>query len=129
MLQDYLPDGLDPAPFIWIGIAACLVQSGLFSGLNLALLGLSRLQLEVEAKAGNRAAERILAIRTDSNFLLTTVLWGNVAVNCLLTILSESVLAGLYGFLFSVMLLVKRARRLEEVYFGNRTVDSIDDVG
>ena len=35
----------------------------------------------------------------------------------------------LYGFLFSVLLLVKRARRPEEVYFGNRTVDSIDDVG
>lgn len=39
--------------FIWVGIGACLIQSGLFSGLNLALLGLSRLQLEVEAKAGS----------------------------------------------------------------------------
>ena len=88
---------------IWLGIGFCLLQSGLFSGLNLALLGLSRLQLEVEAKSGNPAALRILALRRDSNFLLTTVLWGNVAVNCLLTLLSDSVMAGVGAFLFSTV--------------------------
>ena len=56
---------------IWLGIVFCLIQSGLFSGLNLALLGLSRRQLEVESKAGNEAADRILSLREDSNFLLT----------------------------------------------------------
>lgn len=89
--------------FVWLGIAACLVQSGLFSGLNLALLGLSRMQLEVEARAGSKPAVRILELRNDSNFLLTTVLWGNVGVNCLLTLLSDSVMAGVGAFLFSTV--------------------------
>lgn len=87
----------------WGGIGLCLIQSGLFSGLNLALLGLSRLQLEVEAKSGNTAAARILHLRNDSNFLLTTILWGNVGVNCLLTLLSDSVLAGATAFVVSTV--------------------------
>lgn len=35
----------------------------------------------------------------------------------------------LYAFILGVLLFVKRAQRPEEVYFGNRTVDSIDDIG
>jgi len=38
---------------VWIGILFCISQSAMFSGLNLALLGISRLRLEVEAHAGN----------------------------------------------------------------------------
>ncbi len=87
--------------FTWFGIALCLLQSGLFSGLNLALLGLSRLQLEMESKSGNASADRVLALRQDSHFLLTTVLWGNVSVNVLLTLLSDSVMFGAAAFLFS----------------------------
>jgi uncharacterized membrane protein len=35
----------------------------------------------------------------------------------------------LYTFILGVLLFVKRTQRPEEVYFGNRTVDSIDDIG
>ncbi len=87
--------------FTWLGIGLCLANSGVFSGLNLALLGVSRLRLEAEAEGGNPDAVRILELRKDFHFLLTTLLWGNVAVNCLLTLLSESVLAGVGGFLFA----------------------------
>ncbi|AGH47531.1 hypothetical protein C427_5434 [Paraglaciecola psychrophila 170] len=38
----------------WIGIAFCITQSAIFSGLNLAFFSLSRLQLEVEAKQNNK---------------------------------------------------------------------------
>jgi CBS domain containing-hemolysin-like protein len=62
--------------FIWIGIAVCLVQSSIFSGLNLAFFSLSRLRLEAEAATGSRSAGRVLAFRRDSNFLLTTILWA-----------------------------------------------------
>ncbi len=85
----------------WIGIAVCLLHSATFSGLNLALFGLGRLQLEVEAEGGNKAAARVIGLRRDSNFLLTTILWGNVAANVLLTMLTDSVLAGAYAFFFS----------------------------
>ncbi|MCG6936235.1 MAG: CNNM domain-containing protein, partial [Proteobacteria bacterium] len=89
---------------VWIGILFCISQSAMFSGLNLALLGISRLRLEVEATAGNPDAIRILTLRKDTNFLLTTVLWGNVAINVLLTLLSKSVMTGLTAFFFSTFL-------------------------
>ncbi|MGA0395374.1 MAG: DUF21 domain-containing protein, partial [Rhodospirillales bacterium] len=68
----------------WIGIALCITQSAIFSGLNLAMFSLSRLRLETEADSGDRDAIKVLAIRRDSNFLLTTILWGNVSINVLL---------------------------------------------
>ncbi len=117
-----IPADLAWTPFIWVGIALCLVQSGLFSGLNLALLGLSRLQLEVEAKAGNPEAKRILAIRSDSNFLLTTVLWGNVGVNCLLTLLSDNVLAGVGAFLFSTVGITIVGEIAPQAYFSRNAM-------
>ncbi|MDP1637402.1 MAG: hypothetical protein Q8K74_09640 [Candidatus Nitrotoga sp.] len=45
---------------IWVGIALCLMQSGLFSGLNLAVFSLSRLHLEAAAgKADADGAYRL----------------------------------------------------------------------
>ena len=37
---------------IWVAIALCISQSAIFSGLNIALFSLSRLQLEVESSKG-----------------------------------------------------------------------------
>ena len=85
----------------WMGIALCLSQAAMFSGLNLAVFSVSRLRLEIEASLGERRAAQVLALRADPNLTLTTILWGNVAVNVLLTLLSDSVLAGLSAFLFS----------------------------
>ncbi|NNL84897.1 MAG: DUF21 domain-containing protein [Myxococcales bacterium] len=82
----------------WLGIALCLSQSAMFSGLNLGMLGPSRLRLRVAARGGNRGAQRILELRDDFHLLLTTVLWGNVAVNTLLALLADSVLAGVVAF-------------------------------
>lgn len=88
---------------LWTSVLLCLVQSGIFSGLNLALFGLGRVQLEVAAQAGNTDAATILALRRDANGLLSTILWGNVAVNCLLTVLLDSVLAGAIAFVVSTV--------------------------
>ena len=41
---------------IWLGITLCLTQSAMFSGLNLAVFSLNRLNLEVEVAGGNLAA-------------------------------------------------------------------------
>jgi len=85
----------------WIGIIICLVHSAMFSGLNLGFFGLSRLKLEVQADLGNEKAERILSLRKDAHFLLSTLLWGNVASNVLLALISESLMAGVGAFIFS----------------------------
>lgn len=43
--------------------------------------------------------------------------------------LCASAVAALYLFILYVLVFVKRSRRAEEVYFGSKTKDSIDDVG
>jgi metal transporter CNNM len=106
----------------WLGIAACVLQSGGFSGLNLALFGISALRLESEAAAGNDDAARLLELRRDSNFLLTTVLWGNVGTNVLLTLLTDSVLAGAGGFIFATFVITFGGEIIPQAYFSRNAL-------
>ncbi len=108
--------------FVWLGIAFCISQSAIFSGLNLALLTISRLRLEVEAAGGNPAAIKILALRQDSHFVLTTILWGNVGVNVLLTLLSNSVMAGALSFCFSTFLITFMGEIIPQAYFSRHAL-------
>ena len=87
----------------WILIVLCLMQSAIFSGMTIGVFSLGRLRLEIEAEANNKEAIKILQIRRDSNFLLTTMLWGNIGVNVLIALLSDSVLTGASAFLFSTL--------------------------
>ncbi len=107
---------------IWAGILFCISQSAMFSGLNLAFFSLNMLQLEVESTHGNKAAARILAMRKDSNFLLTTILWGNVGINVLLTLLSDSVLAGVSAFVFSTVFITMCGEILPQAYFSRHAL-------
>jgi metal transporter CNNM len=102
---------------IWAGIALCVAQSGLFSGLNLAVFSIERLRLEVEAADGNPNATRLLGLRRDSNLTLATILWGNVATNVLLTLLSGSVLTGVAAFVFSTVVITILGEIIPQAYF------------
>ena len=106
----------------WFGIAFCITQSAIFSGLNLAFFSVSKMQLQVEADRGNRAAIRILKLRDDSNFLLTTILWGNVGINVLLTLLSNSVMTGATAFLFSTFLITFFGEIAPQAYFSRNAL-------
>lgn len=75
----------------WIAIIILIILSGLFSGLNLGLMGLDPVDLEVVI-AGKREpnstyAKKIKPLRDQGNWLLCTLLLGNVAVNTALSIL------------------------------------------
>jgi hypothetical protein len=107
---------------VWIGICFCISQSAMFSGLNLAFFSLTRLRLEVEVSTGNYRAHRVLKMRQDSNFLLTTILWGNVGINVLLALLSNSVMAGLSAFLFSTVLITLIGEILPQAYFSRHSL-------
>lgn len=109
-------------PLTWLGIALCASQSAIFSGLNLALFGISRLNLEVEVASGNARAKKMLELRKDSNFLLATILWGNVAVNCLLTLLADSALAGAAGFIMSTVVITFGGEILPQAYFSRNAL-------
>jgi len=110
------------AVWVWLGITLSLVQAGIFSGLNLAVFSVSKLRLQVEASGGNRDAQRVLALRGDSNLLLATILWGNVAVNVLLAQLASSVLAGLLAFLFSTVVLTLAGEIFPQAYFSRNAL-------
>jgi metal transporter CNNM len=110
------------APLTWLGIALCASQSAMFSGLNLALFGISRLNLEVEVASGNEKAKKMLELRKDSNFLLATILWGNVGVNCLLTLLADSALAGAAGFITSTVVITFGGEILPQAYFSRNAL-------
>ena len=115
-------EALSISVMAWVGIVFCISQSAMFSGLNLALLGISRLRLEVEASMENPAAVKILALRKDFNFLLTTILWGNVAINVLLTLLSKSVMAGVSAFFFSTILITFVGEIAPQAYFSRHAM-------
>lgn len=106
----------------WLGIVFCLSQSAMFSGLNLAMFGVSRLRLEIEVAAGGKNAEKILQMRHDTNFLLTTILWGNVAINVLLTLLSDSVMAGASAFIFSTVAITFFGEITPQAYFSRNAL-------
>jgi metal transporter CNNM len=72
-------------------------------------------------------AVKMLGLRADSNFTLATILWGNVATNVLLTLLSESVLAGVGAFVFSTVnaILSGPSHQLRNSAVGFGTANSI----
>jgi CBS domain containing-hemolysin-like protein len=108
---------------IWFGIVFCLTQSAMFSGLNLAFFSLTRLRLEIEAEASPKSgARKVLKMRQDSNFLLTTILWGNVGINVLLTLLSESVMAGVISFAFSTGVITLFGEIVPQAYFSRNAL-------
>lgn len=106
----------------WFGIFFCLSQSAMFSGLNLAFFSITRLRLEIEAEHQNNAAIKILKMRQNSNYLLTTILWGNVGINVLLTLLSDSVMAGLTAFIFSTILITLFGEIIPQAYFSRHAL-------
>jgi len=108
--------------YIWLGIIACLSQSAMFSGLNLALFSLGRLRLEAETEKGNAEAAKILKLRKDSNLLLCTILWGNVSINVLLTLLTDSVLSGLIGFALSTFFITFFGEIIPQAYFSRNAL-------
>lgn len=109
-------------PLIWIAIIFCILHSAIFSGCNLAFFSLGRMRLEAEAERGNASAEKVLKLRKDANLLLCTILWGNVSVNVLLSLLSESVLLGVGGFLFSTIGITVFGEIMPQAYFSRNAL-------
>lgn len=107
----------------WAGITFCVTQSAMFSGLNLAFFSLSRIRLEMEVEGSlSKGAQKVLAMRNDSNFLLATILWGNVGINVLLTLLTDSVLAGAVSFIFSTVVITFFGEIIPQAYFSRNAL-------
>lgn len=110
------------ATMAWIGIALCLSQAGVFSGLNLGVFSISRLRLEAAAKAGDPLAAPVLAFRRNANFTLATILWGNVAVNVLLALLAKSIMVGVSAFVFSTVIITLIGEIIPQAFFARHVL-------
>jgi len=106
----------------WLGVFACIVQSALFAGLNLAVFSLSLLRLQVEADGGNTDAIKVLELRRNANQILATVIWGTVTTNVLLTLLSDSVLHGVAAFFFSAFAITMLGEIIPQAYFSRNAL-------
>jgi metal transporter CNNM len=106
----------------WLGVIACILQSGLFAGLNLAVFSLSLLRLQIEADGGNSDAVKVLDLRKNANQVLATVIWGNVTTNVLLTLLSGSLLTGLGAFFFSAFAITLLGEIIPQAYFSRNAL-------
>ena len=94
----------------------------MFSGLNLAFFSISKLRLKIEVQKKNKDAVKVLELRRNSSFLLTTILWGNVSVNVLLTLLSDSVLTGAMAFVFSTVVITFIGEIIPQAYFSRHAL-------
>jgi metal transporter CNNM len=106
----------------WLGVIACIVQSALFAGLNLAVFSLSLLRLQIEADGGNPDAVKVLDLRKNANQVLATVIWGNVTTNVLLTLLSDSILTGIGAFFFSAFAITLLGEIIPQAYFSRNAL-------
>src|SRR5580698_84237 len=106
----------------WLGVIACILQSGLFAGLNLAVFSLSLLRLQIEADGGNPDAVKVLGLRKNANQVLATVIWGNVTTNVLLTLLSDSLLTGIGAFFFSAFAITLLCEIIPQAYFSRNAL-------
>ncbi|XP_073964409.1 metal transporter uex [Choristoneura fumiferana] len=91
-------------------ILICLMFSALFSGLNLGLMSLDRTELKIISNTGTdqerKYARAIMPVRDHGNYLLCSILLGNVAVNSTFTILLDELTSGLFAVIFSTLAIV-----------------------
>ncbi|XP_021164777.2 metal transporter CNNM4 isoform X2 [Fundulus heteroclitus] len=82
-------------------ICCLLVLSGMFSGLNLGLMALDPMELRIVQSCGTdkekNYARKIEPIRSKGNYLLCSLLLGNVLVNTTLTILLDDLIGSGLG--------------------------------
>ncbi|KRZ77039.1 Metal transporter CNNM2 [Trichinella papuae] len=94
-----------PLPLQICVLLLLLVMSGLFSGLNLGLMTLDKTDLRIILKCGDKQerkfAEKIYPIRKKGNYLLCSLLLGNVIVNSAISILFDDLTSGVIALVIS----------------------------
>lgn len=80
-------------------------MSATFSGLTIGMFSLGLSGLERKIKLGDKRAEKIYKIRKNGNFLLCTLLLGNVAINSAVSVVMSEIASGLVAGIVSTGLI------------------------
>ncbi len=80
------------------------------------------LELKVAANNGDVRAKKVLKLRDRANYTLVTILWGNIAANMLLALLSDSILSGITAFIFSTVVITIFAEIFLQSYFSRHSL-------
>ncbi|CAK9794691.1 Unextended protein [Anthophora plagiata] len=98
---------------LWLSIVIilmCLSFSALFSGLNLGLMAMDRTELKILCNTGTEKeqqyARTIEPVRNHGNYLLCSILFSNVLVNSIFTILLDDLTSGLVAVICSTLAIV-----------------------
>ncbi|KAL6264085.1 hypothetical protein P5V15_004164 [Pogonomyrmex californicus] len=91
-------------------ILVCLSLSALFSGLNLGLMAIDRTELKILVNTGTekekKYARTIQPVRNHGNYLLCSILFSNVLVNSIFTILLDELTSGIVAVICSTLAIV-----------------------
>lgn len=88
-------------------ILLLIISSGLFSGLTIGLMGLSKTEVLRAKDLGDPNAKIVSKVIEDSNLLLVTLLLGNTAVNATLSLFLGSVVGtGIVAGIISTILIL-----------------------
>ncbi|KYQ49943.1 Metal transporter CNNM2 [Trachymyrmex zeteki] len=98
---------------LWLAIMiilTCLSLSALFSGLNLGLMAIDRTELKILCNTGTekekRYARTIQPVRNHGNYLLCSILFSNVLVNSIFTIILDDLTSGIVAVICSTLAIV-----------------------
>lgn len=98
-------------------VVALIGVSAVCSGLNIALMALDPRDLKRKAKLGDKAAGRILPLRTKTHLTLSAILLTNVAAVSATSLVLESVFYGLVAGVLATLLTVVFGEIFPQAYF------------
>ena len=96
--------------------------SAIYSGLNIALMSLSKNDLKRKKKLGNKDAARVLPFRANSHLSLASILFANVAVVSANALILEHHTNGLVAGVVSTLLIVVFGEVLPQAIFVKRAL-------
>lgn len=108
---------------IWLTIIIAVILlflSAAFSGLNIGLLMARPEELKRKAGKGDKVADKVYKYRKDGNYLIVTVLIGNVAVISTLSLVLNSVAGGIAAGLLTTALVTAFGEILPQSLFSRK---------
>ncbi len=98
-------------------VVILVAMAATFSGLNISLMSLPLGDLERRAKLGNARAKRVLPLRRDAYLSLSAILFANVAVVSVTTLLLEGQFNGWVAGIATTLLMVVFGEVLPQAIF------------